>query len=106
MCMLTDPTPSAAHSPRQWLGYAQAFRQRFTWPATHWATPLGFIVTGANVSDFDQAKPLLKRYLKPGAYAIMDKGYDSAAIRDFIRERGGIAVIPPESQSLNQNGLR
>jgi hypothetical protein len=36
----------------------------------------------------------------------MDKGYDSAAIRDFIRERGGIAVIPPESQSLNQNGLR
>ena len=39
--------------------------------------PLGFILTGANVSDFDQAKPLLQRYLKPGANAIMDKGYDS-----------------------------
>jgi transposase len=28
--------------------------------------PLGFILTGANVSDFDQAKPLLRLYLKPG----------------------------------------
>jgi hypothetical protein len=34
--------------------------------------PLGFIITGANVSDFDQADPLLKRYLWPGALAIMD----------------------------------
>jgi transposase len=59
--------------------------------------PLGFILTGANVSDFDQAKPLLQRYLKPGANAIMDKGYDSDSIRDFIRQRGGIAVIPPKS---------
>ena len=59
--------------------------------------PLGFILTGANVSDFDQAKPLLQRYLKPGANAIMDKGYDSDAIRDFIRQRGGIAVIPPKA---------
>jgi len=36
--------------------------------------PLGFVLTGANVSDFDQAKPLIRKYLKPNAYAIMDKG--------------------------------
>ena len=27
----------------------------------------------------------------------MDKGYDSDAIHDFIRQRGGIAVIPPKA---------
>ena len=59
--------------------------------------PLGFILTGANVSDFDQAKPLLKRYLKPGANAIMDKGYASDAIRAYILELGGNAVIPPKA---------
>lgn len=59
--------------------------------------PLGFILTGANVSDFDQAKPLLKRYLKLGANAIMDKGYDSDSIRAYILELGGIAVIPPKA---------
>ena len=63
--------------------------------------PLGFILTGANVSDFDQAKPLLKSHLKPGACAIMDKGYDSDAIRAYVNQLGGIAVIalhPSRSQ--------
>lgn len=63
--------------------------------------PLGFILTGANVSDFDQAKPLLKRHLKPGACAIMDKGYDSDALRAYVNQLGGTAVIalhPSRSQ--------
>ncbi|AHF90688.1 transposase IS4 [Opitutaceae bacterium TAV5] len=55
--------------------------------------PLGFILTGANVSDFDQCKPLLTKYLKPGAFAIMDKGYDSDAIRAYVNQLGGAAVI-------------
>ena len=55
--------------------------------------PLGFLLTGANVSDFDQAKPLLRAYLQPGAQAIMDKGYDSDAIRAYVNQLGGIAVI-------------
>ena len=40
--------------------------------------PLGFILTGANVSDFDQCKPLLKAHLKPSAFALMDKATPSA----------------------------
>jgi hypothetical protein len=36
--------------------------------------PLGFILTGANVSDCDQAKPLLNKFLKHGCNAIMDRG--------------------------------
>ncbi len=55
--------------------------------------PLGFILTGANVSDFDQAKPLLKRYLQPRAHALMDKGYDSDVIRAYVNQLGATAVI-------------
>lgn len=55
--------------------------------------PLGFILTAANVSDFDQCQPLLKAHLKPGAFAIMDKGYDSDAIRTCVHQLGGVAVI-------------
>lgn len=55
--------------------------------------PLGFIVTGANVSDFDQCKPLLDKHLNPGSMALMDKGYDSDAIRKRVNEKGGVAVI-------------
>ena len=55
--------------------------------------PLGFILTGANVSDFDQAQPLLRRYLRPAGHAIMDKGYDSDAIRACVNQLGGVAVI-------------
>jgi len=54
---------------------------------------LGFILTGANVSDFDQAKPLLRRHLRPNAHAMMDKGYDSDAIREYVIELGGTAGI-------------
>lgn len=55
--------------------------------------PLGFILTGANVSDFDQAKPLLRSHLRAGAHVIMDKGYDSDAIRAYVNQLGGVAVI-------------
>jgi len=59
--------------------------------------PLGFILTGANVSDFDQAKPLITKYLQPAAFAIMDKGYDSDAIRAHVHLLGGVAVISPKA---------
>lgn len=55
--------------------------------------PLGFLLTGANVSDFDQAKPLLRDYVRHGSHVIMDKGYDSDAIRAYVNQLGGVAVI-------------
>ena len=55
--------------------------------------PLGFILTGANVSDYDQCKPLLRRHLKANSFAIMDKGYDSDTIRSCVNQLGGTAVI-------------
>jgi len=55
--------------------------------------PLGFILTGANVWDFDQCKPLLPVHLQSGSMAIMDKGYDSDAIRAYVNQLGATAVI-------------
>jgi transposase len=59
--------------------------------------PLGFILTGANVSDFDPSKPLLTSHLKPNSFALMDKGYDSDTIRAYVKQLGGIAVIAVKS---------
>jgi transposase len=59
--------------------------------------PLGFLLTGANVSDYDQAKPLLAAHLRPGSYSIMAKGYDSDAIRAYVNQLGGVAVIAVSS---------
>lgn len=59
--------------------------------------PVGFLLTGANVSDFDQCQPLLRAHLRPGAFAIMDKGYDSNAIRAYVNQLGGVAVIAVNS---------
>src|SRR5207248_2841002 len=55
--------------------------------------PLGFILSGANVSDFDQCPPLLRAWLAPGGAAILDMGYDSDAIRAYVNQLGGVAVI-------------
>ena len=56
-------------------------------------SPLGLVLTGANVADSIQCRPLLKAHLKSGAYAIMDKGYDSDTNRAYVNQLGGIAVI-------------
>lgn len=55
--------------------------------------PLGFVLTGANVPDIDQAKPLLAAHLRTGTRVIMDKGYDSDALRAYVNQHGGVAVI-------------
>jgi len=48
---------------------------------------LGFILTGANVSDFDQVLPLLRAHLRPAAFAIMDKGYHPRLCESTGRRR-------------------
>jgi transposase len=55
--------------------------------------PLGFIVTAAPVADYHQAKPLLQRFVTPGSYVILDKGYDGDSVRECVSQLGGIAVI-------------
>ncbi len=56
--------------------------------------PLGFILTGGERGDATQAIGLLRKYMQPKAFALMDCGYDSDAIRNFVVQEGGTAVIP------------
>jgi transposase len=56
--------------------------------------PLGFILTGGERGDATQANALLGRWIEKGTHCLLDCGYDSDAIRDFIVQEGGVAVIP------------
>jgi len=64
---------------------------------------LGFVLTGGQASDIDQADTLFE--LTPeGAKAVVgDKGYDSDALVRAIEARGMEAIIPPRS---NRNSPR
>ena len=60
--------------------------------------PLGFILTGADVADYHQAPPLMRAHLKPGAFVIMDKGYDGDSNRAYVNQLGGVPVIAINSR--------
>ncbi len=57
--------------------------------------PLDFILTGGQVADVTQAKPLLEG--KKADNAIMDKAYDADEVINQIENLGMTAVIPPKS---------
>jgi transposase len=61
--------------------------------------PVRFILTGGQAHDVTQA-PALVRGWEP-SHVIADKGYDSQAFVDGIKESGAIAVIPPRSNRKN-----
>jgi transposase len=54
--------------------------------------PLRFILTAGQVHDSTTARELLTGVA--GAGVIADKAYDSNALREFIAQAGGEAVIP------------
>lgn len=60
--------------------------------------PLKFIVTEGQVHDVTQAESLLEG--ECGDYLIADKGYDSALLVDYAKERGFVPVIPSRSNHL------
>lgn len=55
--------------------------------------PLSCIITGGERHDSTQATALLKRHLTSNSYALLDAGYDSNEIRNFVRNRNATAVI-------------
>jgi transposase len=61
--------------------------------------PVRFILTGGQAHDVTQA-PALVRGWEP-SYVIADKGYDSQAFVEGVKESGAIAVIPPRSNRKN-----
>lgn len=59
--------------------------------------PLGLIATAGQKAECGQALGLLKQCKGPFDYVLADAGYDSDAIREGVTQRGGIAVIKPNS---------
>ncbi|MGA9673545.1 MAG: IS5 family transposase [Terracidiphilus sp.] len=56
--------------------------------------PCVMLLTPGNTNDHKAAVPCLDA-MPPSAHLIADKGYDSAAFRDWLRKRGTTPVIPP-----------
>jgi transposase len=64
--------------------------------------PIDFEVTGGEVHDAKAADQIISK-IDDAQYIIGDKGYDSEAIREQIRSRGAVPVIPRKSNSSKPN---
>jgi transposase len=64
--------------------------------------PIDFLVTGGEVHDCKEA-PILVAQLPDATYVIADRGYDSEPLRDQIKARGAIPVIPRKKNSILGN---
>ena len=64
--------------------------------------PVDFTVTGGEVHDAKAAPELINK-IKVAENLIADKGYDSEAIREQVRQAGMNPVIPRKSNSTKPN---
>ncbi len=68
-----------------------------------YGSPIEFIITGGDVHDSKVANELIE-LLPQSDFVIADKGYDSEAIRNKVRERNSSPVIPRKQNSKTGNG--
>jgi len=59
--------------------------------------PLGLIATAGQKAECTQALALLRQCPGSLAHVLADAGYDSDAIREGVKQRGGTAVIKPNA---------
>ena len=62
--------------------------------------PLRFLLSSGNRNDICLAREMLEPFALTGKLILADKGYDSDKFVRWIKERGGIPVIP------SRNGAR
>lgn len=65
--------------------------------------PVKLLITPGQASD-KTAAPILLKALPPGT-VIADRGYDSRALVDLVRDRGGQAHIPTQSRVRIQRSV-
>jgi len=70
--------------------------------ADAYGLPIDFIITGGEVHDCKVA-PEFVAQLPRTDYTIADKGYDKEELRELIKEKGSIPVIPRKSNSTIGN---
>ena len=64
--------------------------------------PIHFEITGGEVNDSVMAEALVEK-LPKADYIVADKGYDSEAIREKIRQTGAVPMIPRRSNNKQGN---
>lgn len=64
--------------------------------------PIDFEITGGEVHDCKIA-PVFIEKLPDAAFTIADKGYDSEEVREVIRKKSSVPVIPRKSNSKTGN---
>ena len=64
--------------------------------------PVHFELSAGQVSDISRAEPLLDG-APVSEYVIVDKGYDSQALREYIEARGSRPVIPRRKNNTRGN---
>ena len=70
--------------------------------ADAYGLPIDFIITGGELHDCKAAPEFIAK-LPCASYTIADKGYDSEALRNLIREKSSIPIIPRKSNSTIGN---
>lgn len=65
--------------------------------------PIEFILTGGEVHDSKAAIELIEK-LPDAGYVIADRGYDSEQIRELVRNKKAIPIIPRKRNSKVGNG--
>ena len=61
--------------------------------------PLRFLLSGGNRNDICLAREILEPFALTGKLILADKGYDSDKFVHWIKERGGIPVIPSRNSA-------
>jgi transposase len=64
--------------------------------------PIEFEITGGQVHDVKVA-PIIVARLPKSEYTIADKGYDSENLRDQIKSKGSIPILPKKKNSKTGN---
>jgi len=64
--------------------------------------PIGFEITGGEVHDCKIAQEFFEK-LPPTQYMVADKGYDSEKLRETIRKKSSIPIIPRKENSKKGN---
>ena len=61
--------------------------------------PLRFLLSSGNRNDICLAREMLEPFALTGKLILADKGYDSDKFVRWIKERGGIPVIPSRNSA-------
>ena len=65
-------------------------------------SPIRFIITGGEVHDCKVAPQLIQKKEEKADFTIADKGYDSEALPEKIREQGSTPIIPRKKNTTKQ----